>query len=114
MKVRFPDGTSVMACSLADRLESNPDRDFGLYMDARWEPTWDAHLIEWPDFGLPTDPLVAAQAIAAAFRRAQAGERLEIGCVGGLGRTGTVLGCMAVLAGMSASSAVQWVRENYR
>ena len=39
---------------------------------------------------------------------------VEIGCLGGLGRTGTVLACMAVLAGVDPLDAVPWVRENYR
>jgi len=113
MKVRFPDGTVVMACSLAERRESNPDRDYGLYMDADWQPTWDAHVIPWADFGVPTDDLSAARAIVSAFKRAKANERLEIGCAGGLGRTGTVLACMAMLAGVPAKDAVGWVRANY-
>ena len=50
----------------------------------------------------------------AAFARARAGQTVEIGCVGGLGRTGTVLACMAVLAGVEPSKAVTWVRRNYR
>ena len=33
--------------------------------------------------------------------------------MGGLGRTGTVLACMAVLAGEPPSSAVDWVRREY-
>ena len=39
---------------------------------------------------------------------------IEVGCAGGLGRTGTVLACMAVLAGVPAPDAVSWVRRNYR
>ena len=113
MKVRFPDGTVVTACSLAERRESNPDRDFGLYMDAGWRPTWDAHVVQWADFGVPKDSFSAARAITAAFKRATGKERLEIGCDGGLGRTGTVLACMAVLAGVPPSDAVGWVRANY-
>ncbi len=113
MKVRFPDGTVVTASSLAERSESNPERDFGLYMDAAWRPTWDARVIEWPDFGVPKDGVSAASAIAAAFKRAKGRERLEIGCVGGLGRTGTVLACMVVLAGVPVNDAVGWVRANY-
>lgn len=87
--------------------------DFGLYMDARWAPTWPAELVDWQDFGLPRDPATAAATIRDAFARARAGERVEVGCVGGLGRTGTVLACMAVLAGVPAADAVGWVRRNY-
>ena len=113
MKIAFPDGTAVQALSLRDRKESNPQRDFGLYMDPRWEPTWPAELIEWEDFGLPADGERAAAQIRAAFERARAGERVEIGCAGGLGRTGTVLACMAILAGLPRDEAVKWVRAKY-
>ncbi len=113
MRVVFPDGTPVAACGLSDRRADDPDRDFGLYMDPCWEPTWPAELIDWEDFGLPADPQRAAAQIRAAFARAQAGERVEVGCAGGLGRTGTVLACMAVLAGVPSDAAVAWVRSNY-
>jgi len=85
-----------------------------LYLDAQWEPTWPAEMVAWPDFGLPDEPEVAARQIAAAFRRAQDGELVEVGCLGGSGRTGTVLACMAVLAGVPAQEAVPWVRGAYR
>jgi hypothetical protein len=111
--VRFPDGTIVLASSLAARSEDPDTRDFGLYMDPAWNPVWHAELIDWPDFGLPTDPLEAADRIVSAFERAKAGDRVEVGCVGGLGRTGTVLACMATLAGVPADEAVAWVRANY-
>jgi protein-tyrosine phosphatase len=103
----------VDACGLRERRSENPDRDFGLYMDTRWEPTWPADLIDWEDFGLPADRERAAAQIRAAFERARAGERVEVGCAGGLGRTGTVLACMAILAGVSREEAVGWVRTNY-
>jgi hypothetical protein len=114
LRVVFPDGTAVDACGLRDRRADAADRDFGLYMDPRWAPTWPAELIEWEDFGLPADPRAAAAQIRAAFDRARAGERVEVGCAGGLGRTGTVLACMATLAGVPPSQAVAWVRANYR
>ena len=114
MEVRFPDGTVVTARALAERRENNPDRDFGLYLDPRWRPTWDAELIDWPDLGIPADPTVAATQIVKAFARAQRGDRVEIGCLFCLGRTGTVLACMAILAGVRAKDAVAWVRANYR
>ena len=113
MKVVFPDGTAVEACGLRDRQEDAPDRDFGLYMDPRWAPTWPSELIECEDFGLPADPARASAQIRSAFERARRGERVEVGCAGGLGRTGTVLACMARLAGVPAADAVEWVRANY-
>jgi protein-tyrosine phosphatase len=70
-------------------------------------------VIDWPDYGLPVDEAVAVNQIVTAFARAKNGERLEIGCIGGLGRTGTVLACMAILAGVPAANAVAWVRANY-
>ena len=114
VEVIFPDGTRVHASSLYDRDEHWSARDFGLYLDPRWTPSWPAEIIDWPDFGLPPDGARAASQIRAAFSRAKAGEVVEVGCLGGLGRTGTVLACMAVLAGVDFSEAVAWVRENYR
>jgi hypothetical protein len=114
VEVTFPDGTHVRAASIFESDEDGDGRDFGLYMDLRWKPTWPAEIIEWPDFGLPIDQTHAASQIAAAFSRARAGQIVEIGCPGGLGRTGTVLACMAILAGVRPEHAVTWVRENYR
>jgi hypothetical protein len=114
VEVTFPDGTRVRALSIEDRDEHSSDRDFGLYMDPLWNPTWPAEIIDWPDFGLPPDSAHAATQIRAAFARAESEQIVEIGCVGGLGRTGTVLACMAVLAGVDARDAVAWVRQNYR
>ena len=97
--VVFPDGTVVRASSIGDRVEHDPTRSFGLYLDMRWLPTWPAEVVEWQDYGLPADGDRAADQITAAFARARRGDVVEVGCVGGLGRTGTVLACMAVLAG---------------
>ena len=113
MLVTFPDGTRVRASALSARVEDDGERTFGLYMDAKWRPTWPAELIDWEDFGLPADRDRAAEQIRAAYARAARGELVEVGCVGGLGRTGTVLACMAVLAGVPAGDAVAWVREHY-
>jgi len=98
--VTFPDGTVVRASAITERVDDDPSRDFGLYLDSRWAPTWPAEVIDWPDFGLPADPERAASQIEQAFARARDGETVEIGCLGGLGRTGTVLACFAVVAGV--------------
>jgi hypothetical protein len=114
VEVVFPDGTRIRASSIVERDEDASGRDFGLYMDPRWNPSWPAEIIDWRDFGVPTDGARAAAQIRSAFTRAKSGQGVEIGCIGGLGRTGTVLGCMAVLAGVSSEDAVEWVRRNYR
>jgi len=111
--VRFPDGTCVQAVGIDDRDPDNPDRDFGLYFDPLWRPTWPAEVVDWGGFGVPVDPARAAVQICDAFARAKRGERVEIGCLGGLGRTGTALACMAILAGVAPQDAVAWVRAHY-
>jgi protein-tyrosine phosphatase len=113
VQVTFPNGVRVRACGLEEREKNAAWRSFGLYLDERWKPSWPAVVIEWPDFGLPVDASGAAGAIRTAYRRAEIGERVEIGCAGGLGRTGTVLACMAVLSGVDPASAVNWVRAHY-
>ncbi|WP_254712212.1 hypothetical protein [Streptomyces sp. TRM64462] len=47
-----------------------------------------------------------------AYDRA-AGERVEICCEGGIGRTGTGLSTICVFEGMNPKEAVQWVRQHY-
>ena len=111
--VQFPDGTQVRAAALSDRREHDDWRRFGLYLDPAWRPSWLAEIIDWEDFGLPKSPAKAASQIRTAFERAKGGEHVEVGCRGGLGRTGTVLACMAVLAGVLPEEAVGWVRKNY-
>jgi protein-tyrosine phosphatase len=116
---RLPDGTLVRGRSLRGPPPDGPLPDYGLYLTGRsrrgrWEPGWEADWIVWPDFRTPADPPRAACAIVEAFRRAQAGGRVEVACGGGRGRTGTVLACMAVLAGVPADEAVAWVRANYQ
>jgi hypothetical protein len=112
--ITFPDGSHVRAAPLADRRADDPERAYGLYLDERWAPSWPADVVAWPDFGLPTEPEVAARQISAAFLRARRGELVEVGCLGGSGRTGTVLACMAVLSGVPPPEAVPWVRTAYR
>lgn len=45
--VRFPDGTHVRGSSISDRRVDDPERTFGLYLDAQWQPTWPATVVAW-------------------------------------------------------------------
>lgn len=113
MEVRFPNGVVVRAVGFAEHTVNASWRTFGLYLDQRWEGIGPSTLLRWPDYSLPENWEEAAEEIRRAYERAFAGEHVEVGCAGGLGRTGTVLACMAVLAGVATDSAVEWVRSHY-
>lgn len=91
-----------------------PPGAFGLCLDPAAPNRADAALrLDIPDFGTP-DP-AALRATLAAFRAAMAREpdRLfYIGCRAGLGRTGTVLACLAVECGVPGDP-VAWVRAQH-
>jgi hypothetical protein len=126
--ITLPDGTAVRGRGRREGVPPGPLPDVGLYLGhdpdlprrfalgrrPAWRPDWPAEWIEWPDFRTPTDDAAAAAAIRRAFARAAAGERVEVACGGGTGRTGTVIACFAVLAGHPAERAVRWTREHYR
>jgi hypothetical protein len=113
--VVLPDGLELTAVSF-DRLDPyGRDRppDYGLYLDHRWEPPWPHDRLDWPDFGVPDDPADVVAALRSLRERARRGERVEVGCLGGHGRTGTALACLAVLGGHPPGEAVAWVRAGY-
>ncbi|WP_446665381.1 protein-tyrosine phosphatase family protein [Flexivirga sp. B27] len=112
--LRLPSGRLIRGRGLSAHPDLTPDPDFGVYLLADpvhgvpWDHTW----IEWTDFGLPVEPAAASEALRTAWRRA-ADERVEIACLGGLGRTGTALACLAVFDGLPADAAIALVRANY-
>jgi protein-tyrosine phosphatase len=90
------------------------DPEFGVYLLTREpEPVlWDHRWVRWPDFRTPTSTDDAVAALTEAYRRSES-ERVEVACRGGVGRTGTALAAIAVLAGVPRSEAVAWVRCRY-
>jgi protein-tyrosine phosphatase len=52
-------------------------------------------------------------ALEDVLDRSRRGEHVEVGCLGGHGRTGTALACLAVLTGTPPGEAVAWVRATY-
>jgi hypothetical protein len=114
-QVRFADDTTVTGVTfLVDEpyLREDPP-GFGLYFDERWAPPWPHEHLDWPDFGVPEDLDALRRALTDVLERARTGASVEVGCLGGHGRTGTALACLAVLAGTSATDAVAWVRAHY-
>ena len=112
--LRLPSGRLVRGRGLRRPLPAGPLPDFGLYLLGRPPPPvpWEARWVRWPDFWLPSDPSAAASALREAWENAEAG-RVEIACLGGNGRTGTALACLAVLDGLPGDQATAYVRRHY-
>ncbi|UNX53467.1 protein phosphatase [Georgenia sp. TF02-10] len=112
--VELPDGRRVRGRGLRQQADGVAAADFGVYLLGRppervgWESRW----VRWPDFGLPASTPQAVAALREAYARA-ADERVEVACAGGVGRTGTALALLAVMAGVPVDEAVPWVRAHY-
>ena len=113
--VNLPDGTPITAVSFdaIDPYARDRDPDYGLYLDQRWQPPWPHEHLSWPDFAVPDDATATLSALQSLLAWARAGQRVEIGCLGGHGRTGTALAGLSVLAGQDPDGAVAWVRSSY-
>jgi hypothetical protein len=84
----LPSGRFVRGRGLRGPDPDGPDPEFALYVVASelsgvpWEFRW----VEWADYGLPSDLAAMRQALVEAWERADL-ERVEVGCMGGRGRT---------------------------
>lgn len=110
----LPDGRMVRGTGFRRARGDIEPPEFAVYLLGR-DPgpmPWDCRWVQWRDFGSPFSTADALAALQEAFVRASS-ERVEIACGGGVGRTGTALALMAVMAGVPASDAVAWTRENY-
>ena len=108
--VVLPGGLAVRGRSL--RTDLGP-ADHTLVLGTSPAPPWPSRRVRWPDFGLPLDRRDALAALADAYARMSLGQRVEVGCRGGIGRTGTALAALAVLDGLAPEEAVAWVRGAY-
>jgi len=114
--LELPSGRLVRGRALRRPLPEGPEPTYAVYLlggpppEVPWESAW----LRWPDFRLPADRSAARALLGEAWRRAGcAGERVELACAGGRGRTGTALACLAVLDGVSPGEAVAYVRRHY-
>lgn len=108
--VTLPSGARVRGRRLSD--PASP-ADFALILAPGPAPAWSHRRIRWPDFWIPVDRADALDALHDAHHRARAGERVEVACHGGVGRTGTALAALAILDGLGPRDALGWVRSNY-
>ncbi|MEE1752069.1 protein-tyrosine phosphatase family protein [Streptomyces sp. SP18CS02] len=119
--LRLPSGRLVRGRGLRRPLAAEPGTDgvpvlpeWGVYLLGGTPPEvpWASRWLRWPDFRLPSSRAQAREVFEEAWDRA-ARERVEFACGGGRGRTGTALACLAVLDGVPADEAVEYVRRHY-
>ncbi|WP_129841245.1 protein-tyrosine phosphatase family protein [Streptomyces sp. RFCAC02] len=128
--VGLPGGGTVLARGLRAARIPDPPPQFGLYLLGHpldrpglygrrlvglrpWTPPWPHERIDWPDFSAPRRPEEAMARLREALARVERGERVEVACGGGRGRTGTALAALAVLRGTPPAEAIAWVRTVY-
>lgn len=113
----LPTGEEIYASGLHNRRAGEVKPDFGVYLDGGWRPDCLAYHIGCPDRGTPLiSPAQVIEIAREVIRRAKSGERVEVGCVGGHGRTGLMLGAITLTAvvdsggKMTGPAAVSYVR----
>jgi len=90
-------------------FDAMPDGARGLCLEARAE--WQ---LDVPDFGLPDEAgLRAVLADMLEAMRAAPDGAYHIGCKAGLGRTGTAMACLSIMAGAVEGDPVAWLRAAY-
>lgn len=109
------------------------DPNVGVYFDTAWAKLYegmilssgvaelpfaprlstDVILYPWVDYSIPQDLENFAKAARWIMAQLQAGSRVDLGCWGGHGRTGTALACLLVLLGEKPGRACQIIRNEY-
>lgn len=126
--VELPGGGRVLARGLGGMPAPIPAPAFGLYLLGHpldrpsvygrllvglraWTPPSPHERIDWPDFAAPRQPALAVHQLHQTLCRIERGERVEVACGGGRGRTGTALAALAVLQGSTVDDAITWIRS---
>lgn len=113
--VSLPDGTKIWCSSQHKRKDEDARPDFGCYMAGGWEPDWLAYWLNWTDHGTPNMSMDTVLLIVDdLLAKARDGKIVEIGCIGGHGRTGSLLALMLLRSGIDDPEvARKYVWENY-
>ncbi len=112
--VCLPDGRLIRGTGVRRARGQAPVPEFAVYFLGR-DPrisNWPSRWVKWPDFRLPASTEDAVDALREAHTQATS-KRVEIACGSGIGRTGTALAVLAVMSGVPAGAAVEWVRASY-
>lgn len=140
-RFELEDGLVVFASAWWDRPDrakySSPPGfsgppDIGFYLDGAWaqnvvlaspgfcppharrrKPVSKVLLHPWRDWGTPEQPRAFRQALKWVLAEVEKGAIIDIGCMGGHGRTGTALACLLILQGTTAHESMKRVRTSY-
>lgn len=69
--------------------------------------------VPWPDMGVIPYRTLSAAVVWSLTHIGPTESKLEIGCVGGHGRTGTMLGAILIYHGRNGTEAIDEVRKRY-
>ena len=128
----------VSAYSDEPRFWDDPDTkvkyanvDLGVYLDDTWgrhELTVSAGLnvpwasrrrgkqvviYPWPDYSIPDNVRRTTDMAEWVLQSVKAGRKVDIGCFGAHGRTGTLLALLLILQGATATEAIKQVRTEH-
>lgn len=112
--VVLPSGRRVRGRALRRSEPPEVSPHYGVYFVSH-EPTctpWAHTWVHCRDFRCPADAQHTISALRLALDRA-GDERVEVGCGGGVGRTGLGLAILTILDGVEPAAAVDWVRSRY-
>lgn len=118
--IEFPSGVILYGSSQHSNRQDDPIPDLGIYLSGSWTPDTIAYHVGCPDWGIPKPSMEQVMWMGReGLKDARSGRRVEIGCVGGHGRTGLMMALMLLLdeydndRTMTGKDAVQYVREKY-
>lgn len=114
LKPPVPD-TGVYLCDLWDKFFEEP-RIFGKLTDfgqPTFKPPFPAIIVPWTDRGvIEMDMLMWL--VNGIIAKMEAGKLVEVGCLGGHGRTGTLIACvLGKVENLTARQAILTLRDRY-
>lgn len=111
----YPDGATLHGSSHTGTVPAGYKPDFAVYLDKIWTAETLAIQVPWPDMSVPDladEHMIAL--VDLIGRMIGKGQTVEVGCIGGHGRTGTLLAMVALEHGVDTpEEAVKYVRANY-
>lgn len=131
-KVKLENGLEIYATAHRDvKYLQAEEVDIGVYaysgwqgslfpfvsagLDVPWAPARDtqAVILPWPDYGVPDNTDYMPDMIRWMLDLLGSGKSMEVACMGGHGRTGTLLAMLLVAQGLTPGEAIREARARH-